>query len=59
MFHIKYINFRKLDQIETFRSIESDLYRDRREKLSDHLNHVVSTVRAIIIIPEDPPQPSS
>lgn len=59
MFRIKYINFRELDRIETFRSIESDLYRDRREKLSDHLNHVVSTVRAIIIIPEDPPQPSS
>lgn len=26
--------------------------RDRREKLSDHLNHVVSTIRAIIIISE-------
>lgn len=24
--------------------------RDRREKLSDHLNHVVSTIRTIIII---------
>lgn len=31
----------------------------KAEKLSDHLSRVVSTIRAIIIIPEDPLQPSA